>query len=227
MKPFSNLRALLQDGYSFQYYRPGYGMQNVRISTRQIGELVPTSGKLLACDLLIVPDDRYFIKQSLNPGRYPVILSVADFSPVDDTRIACAAVYIREGSTVKWQVATINDPGNRQKGERCSYGVDSGSGCFMDVEAAQIIAPLVWEQSDEQDKFEEFCDEVLVEMEKNSFDKHGAASWANVRVSDSSEANVVTFSSGWGDGGYASFWGYDESGNLNCLVTDFALFGES
>lgn len=99
--------------------------------------------------------------------------------------------------------------------ERYSYGVDSGTGSFMDVDAAQILGPLVWEQSGERDKFEEFCDKAIVEMEKHSFGKHGTASWANMRVSDSIEANVVAFSSGWGDGGYASFWGRDASGKLN------------
>jgi len=227
MKPFSNLTALLQDGYSFQYDMPGYGIQNVRISTHQIGELILTSGKLVACDLLIVPDDRYFIKERLNPGRYPVFVSVADFYPAGDTRIACAALCISGESTIKWKVATINEPDSEQEEERYSYGVDSGTGSFMDVDAAQIIAPLVWEQSGERDKFEEFCDRVLAEMQKNLFGEHGTANWANMRVSDSSETNIVTFSSGWGDGGYASFWGYDASGKLTSLVTDFALFGEN
>jgi hypothetical protein len=227
MEPFSDLTALLQDGYSFQYNLPGHGIQDVRISTHQIGELILTSGKLLACDLLIVPDDRYFIKESLKPGRYPVIVSVADFHPTGDTLIACAMLRINEEATVKWEVAAINEPNTEQKNERYSYGVDSGTGSFMDVDAAQIISQLVWEESSERDKFEEFCDSALEEMEKHSFGRQGTASWAIMRVSDGIEANVVMFSSGWGDGGYASFWGRDASGKLTSLVTDFALFGKS
>lgn len=71
------------------------------------------------------------------------------------------------------------------------------------------------------DKFLEFCDNVIAEMELNSC---GSASWADVLVVESTGANVITFSSGWGDGEYASFWGYDASGELTCLITDFALF---
>src|SRR5687767_9491301 len=202
MEPDSNLTGILQDGYTFQYNQPGYGIQDVRISTHLIGELILTSGKLLACDLLIVPDGRYHIKESLNPGRYPVIVSVAEFHHTGDTRIACAVVRISEGSTVKWEVATINEPDTTRKEERYGYGVDSGAGSFMDVDAARILGQLVWEQSGDQDKFEDFCDKVLLEMKKHSFGKHSTACWANMRVSDSIESNVITFSSGWGDGGY-------------------------
>jgi hypothetical protein len=39
-------------------------------------------------------------------------------------------------------------------------------------------------------------------------------------------ANVVEFSSGWGDGCYASYWGLGDDGALCCLVTDFGLLVE-
>lgn len=229
MKPFSNLNEILTDGCSFLYDMPWEGVQNVTISSHQVGDLILTSGKLLAWDLLMIPDDRYFVKKSLKPGRYPVVISVADFQPAGDTRIACATVLVGNGPTVSWELAAINNPDTETTEDINYYGVDSGTGSFMDVDSAKILAPLVWEQSgsDGQDKFEEFCDKVLAEMEKHSLGKYGGARWANMKVSASTETNVVTFSSGWGDGGYASFWGYDALGDLTCLVTDFALFNMS
>ena len=38
---------------------------------------------------------------------------------------------------------------------------------------------------------------------------------------------MVAFSSGFGDGRYASYWGFDEENNLTCLVTDFGVLLES
>jgi hypothetical protein len=32
------------------------------------------------------------------------------------------------------------------------------------------------------------------------------------------------FASGWGDGCYASYWGYDNENQVSCLLTDFNLF---
>lgn len=36
------------------------------------------------------------------------------------------------------------------------------------------------------------------------------------------EANAIMFHSGWGDGFYASWFGYDADGNVAALVTDLA-----
>ena len=174
-----------------------------------------------------MPDTRYHLKKTVKPGRYPVIVAVADFQPIGDTRFACAMLRIDDEATVRWEVAFINEPDPNQTDNRPAYGVDAGTGCFVDWDAAEIIEDLVSLEIvyPEKDEFEMFCDRVIAEMEKNSFGNHSlTAGWANMKVSDDTEANIIAFSSGWGDGGYASFWGYDASGNLTSLVTDFALF---
>lgn len=223
MQPFSDLNAILQDGYSFQteIYEGMYRVpQTSTISTHRIGDLILTSGKILACDLLIVPDSRYYFIREIKPGRYPIILSVADFQPSGDTRIACAMMQITDEPTIKWEVATINNPDPNQTEQIISYGVDSGTGCFMDLDAAEAVN----NQFPELDEFEEFCDQITTAMEKNSFSEHRIGHWADARINNQIESNIIIFSSGWGDGGYASFWGYGASGNVTCLVTDFALF---
>src|SRR5262245_14668535 len=170
MKPISNLNAILQNGYSLQYDWENYGLQNVSISTHQIGELILTSGRIIACDPLIVPDARYHLKKTVKPGRYPVIVSLADFQPVGDSRFACAMLRISDNPTVKWEVALINEPDPNQSDDRTCYGVDAGTGCFVDWDAAEIIADLVSLEISypEKDEFEMFCDRVIAEMEKNS-----------------------------------------------------------
>ena len=227
MKPFSNLDAIIQDGSSFKCEMTlGYGMsrvQDVRISTHEVGKLNLTSGKVLAWDLLMGPDERYSFKKSLKPGSYPVVLSVAHFHPSGESRIACATLRISEAQVVDWESASINHPGDEHDGEVDSYGVDSGTGSFMDVDAARAFCDIVWGPS-ESDKFEEYCQYVIAELEKNSLGGRRTTNWANIRLGDDAAPNIIVFSSGWGDGGYASFWGYDAAGDVAVLATDFALF---
>jgi hypothetical protein len=220
MKPFSDLDAILRDGHSLQYDWKHEGLQRVKISTHQVGELILTSGRIIAWDPLIGSDSHYYFKRTIKPGRYPVIVSVANFQPIDDSRIACAMLRISSEATAKWEVAMINDPDPSQEEELVSYGVDAGTGCFMDWDAAQAFE----NHPSGDDDFEEFCDQITAEMERNSVGKYGTAGWADVRVGTSTEANIIAFSSGWGDGSYASFWGFGASGELTSLVTDFALF---
>lgn len=206
MQPYSDLTAILQDGYSFtQDKSEGFFRepQIVTMSIHQIGELILTSGKIIVWDPLIGLDLRYYLKKTIQPGRYPVQLSVADFQPNSDPRIACAMVRFTEETTVKWEIATITNPDSNQKDEIICYGVDAGTGCFIDWDAAQSIE----NQFPEQEEFEGFCDQITSTMKKNSSGKYSVGGWANVQVNDTTEANIIAFSSGWGDGGYASFWG--------------------
>lgn len=223
MTPYSNLDAILQDSYSFRCDTSScgvQGLQDVVISVHQIGKLIVPSGELIACDPLMGPDTRYVFKETIEPGHYPVIVSVADFRPSGHTRIACSLLRISDEIPVRWEPAFIDEPNPGHTDDRITYGVDAGTGCFMDLDAAQVLEDL----TSDVDEFERFCDRIIAEMDKNSFGKYRTAGWANMRVSEDIEGNIITFSSGWGDGGYASFWGYDARGKLSSLVTDFALF---
>ena len=220
MKSYSNLHGILQDGYSWIDDWRHQGLQTAVISTHQIGDLILTSGQLVACDPLIGPDIDYAFKKHLIPGRYPVVLSVADFQPFGDMRVACAAVRISDAVPIHWEIASINEPNPLASEERIAYGVDAGTGSFLDVDAARVLGDLFSHEVE----FENFCDGVIAQMNKTSLGKYSLnAAWANVPVSGT-EANLIAFSSGWGDGGYASYWGYDAHGQLTTLVTDFALF---
>jgi hypothetical protein len=50
--------------------------------------------------------------------------------------------------------------------------------------------------------------------------------WANLTVDPTTGANIIAFSSGEGDGGYATYVGYDNNNAIVCFTTDFALLGE-
>jgi hypothetical protein len=50
--------------------------------------------------------------------------------------------------------------------------------------------------------------------------------WTRVEIDlprDGGAGNAVLFSSGWGDGGYGSYWGFDRNGKLIALMTDFQV----
>src|SRR4030095_12839293 len=219
VQPISDLEALFASEFTTEYDGYAEGVQNVTTSIHELGELVLTSGAIVPCDPLMCPDARYHLKQILKPGRYPVIASLAEFSPSGDARFAAVMLKISDATAVRWELALIN-------GGQIAYGVDAGTGCFVDRDAAEVMANLVSLEVryPAKDDFELFCDQVIAEMDRNAFGKYRVAGWAGLKVGDDTEANIICFSSGFGDGGYASFWGYDSEGKLTSLVTDFALF---
>ena len=159
-------------------------------------------------------------------------------------------LQITQQKPIRWELAIL-DPHRSMKHQ--GYGVDSGTGGFLDLDVALALKQLAepdpdayraakqesneaaWRlDSEALDRFEqEFCDRLIAEMQKNEkaaanevypYDRKG--DWANLHI-DNTKANVIAFSSGWGDGGYASYWGYDSANNITCIVTDFALFYEN
>ena len=85
------------------------------------------------------------------------------------------------------------------------YAVDSGTGLFIDSVAASVFAR----------NFDNEYEKVFVnKAEQNDYKGF---------VHDFSGHNLATFPSGYGDGCYASFVGYDKEGNICQLLTDFGL----
>jgi len=93
------------------------------------------------------------------------------------------------------------------------YGVDTGTACFMDRQAAAALLVRMRAEPD-------YSDEMIRAMESRyvvTWD------WANIVLDSATGLNCVSFSSGLGDGVYGSFWGLDDRGTVCRLTTDFRI----
>ncbi len=203
------LSEAFQDG--LQREDPNYGL--ITLHHHTLGELVLTSGKVVACDPFVNPEGTPFAVQ-VSPGRYPVIVSVAALAKTNDQRIAYAMLKVSDQLPARWEMATTEGQNinELEEDEIFCYPVDSGTGCFMDTQAGQHLLQ----------RGKEGTDQLLGIMNQTYM-----LTWsrADMRVDDVTGANIIAFSSGWGDGCYASYWGYDADGKIACLVTDFGVLG--
>jgi len=104
-----------------------------------------------------------------------------------------------------------------KEGEFFGYGVNTGTGCFMDAEAAIYLQAYEDKRYQEDNNFyfyEEFA-EALEQNYKHTWD------WLVTRFHD--KVDIAMFTTGFGDGMYPSFWGLNENGEPACLVTDFLI----
>lgn len=236
------------DGYTFYQNYPYFGLSEVTFSTYEIGELNLTSGRIVACDPSLEEALRHSFAKSVEPGRYSVFLSVAYPEVSGYANIACVMLRFRTEAVTRWELAQISIPGSAKCGE--VYGVDSGKGCFMDLDAAEVLHELIaFTPEEEADinaawltqdagrteaaiklasdrawhRSQQWYNCLSAEMDNNATRPPGER-WACIQVSDRTQANIIAFSTGCGDGAYASYWGYDEAENLVSLVSDFALF---
>ncbi|MFC3691276.1 DUF4241 domain-containing protein [Chenggangzhangella methanolivorans] len=178
------------------------------IAPKAIGDLVAPTGRIIAADPLVNPDHPPF-GRTVAPGSYPVTLFFAQ------ERVALAMLRLAPGKIARWRIATTpgQDARKLKDGEIFGYGVDAGLGSFMDHEAVRAMR---WRGR--ETKCDNYYDCVLAdELAANNDD------YAMHLPMKDEDANVAVFSSGWGDGFYATYWGEDESGQALALVTDFGV----
>lgn len=215
----SNFLAAFQAGYKVSDSTE----EDVVVFTPfDVGDLILTSGKVIAADALIriaeVPFDL-----NLKPGHYPVTLSIANYISRKSERVAYAMLSVSEKTPIRWEKATYllnlpeyeySDPILPNEYEFYGYGVGSGTGSFMDREIEQILL----DTDLEEDGWWYRLDELLDRSSRRTW------SWANMCVNEKSGANIIAFSSGLGDGTYPSYFGYDEKNEVSKIITDFLLF---
>ncbi len=180
----------------------------------QAGGLKLPSGQVCATDPFIALADAKPFTQAVPAGTFPVRLAVADF-PSGGTRVAFARVDFSEARVVRWAMAVVagQDIATLKADEIFGYGVDAGTGSFFDPVAGRAAAELLKADEDAWETWQ-------TDGETNGPKVIGPYSFLlDLPLGD---ANAIMFHSGWGDGFYASWFGYDASGNVAALVTDFA-----
>ena len=197
-----------------QYGKP------VAFQWREIGQLLVTSGVLAASDPFVTPNPLPFT-QAIPAGRYPVSVAIACFGEGEerDERVAFARVELANLSVVTWTMALTDgqDPAALEDDGFFGYAVDSGTGGFMDPVAGRLLA-------ERMDRDDEYFNEILDNMQATYLDTR---SWLDWRPSPEHAANIICFSSGWGDGLYPSFFGFSSEGHVCTLLTDFLILSDA
>src|SRR5512140_1376153 len=170
------------------------------------GKLKVSTGKVTAVDPFISVDEKPFTQRVPN-GSFPVELCVMRRGPKGrgrgDERIALARVLFPDKLVERWALAVRpgEDVERLLPGQAYGYGVDSGNGCFADAAASRS-----------QERWSEALQAAMDATYKPT------RAWGSIAAG---EGSVVAFSSGYGDGVYPSYFGFDARGSIACLVTNF------
>jgi hypothetical protein len=177
----------------------------VTVELTRGGRLVLPSGRLIVAD----PDPWMHevapFTETVEPGEYPVQLSVVRFADAPEhTRVAACALWVSDRPTASWNNAwrAGEHPLLLGDGEFFGVGVDAGRVALVDASAAR--------------EYEETIEDAYDEMD----------GWAH-ELAGPSDANLITVESGWGDGSYPVWVGRDDEGELTCFVVDFLVLAQA
>jgi len=174
-----------------------------------IGKLKLLSGKIIACDPLHIDEYGLPFTQAFPTGEFPVQLSIAALE--GDERVAFGRITFSEAPVARWELAV--QAGQKrlpvESEEIEGYAVDAGVVVFMDVETKKLL---------NKNGIENLNSELFAEMNKHN---HNKWKYALYQFQDH---NLAAFTTGLGDGRYATYIGFDTSGKPCRLVTDFQIF---
>ncbi len=167
---------------------------------KDIGKIKILSGKIIATDQITMHDASAFVKE-FPKGEFPVQLSVSKIGM--NNVVVFVRILFTDVIVVKWEFAI--QPGQIQmelkENKYFSFSVDAGT--------AMIIDSI-----------------TLNNLRKNGFSSEilNTANFTYGRIYNFGNENLAGFTTGYGDGRYYAYIGYDEEGKICRLLADFNLF---
>jgi hypothetical protein len=183
---------------------------NVPLYGITIGKIKIESGHIIACDPMHIDEYGNPFRQVFPTGEYPVQLSIAKRN--DKETVAFARINFSDEPVVKWEFALLEGQSKIPLGDekKHGYSVDAGVGIFIDEQANKAL--------DFKTMVYNMDGAVYKEM-----DKHYRNHW-RYTIYKFGNHNLAAFSTGEGDGYYATYIGIDAKGETCRLLTDFGLF---
>lgn len=183
----------------------------------EVGKLYLSSGKLVACDPLITNDMLPFSTE-FPKGNFSVLLH----KERESNCVAYAEVIFSSAAIEEWKMAVTEgqDVKDLAEEEVFGYPVESGMGCLMDVDTQNSLNELEKrlyhsKGADFMGIYEEFFHDYF-------FDEKGAIDqYAFLKPSDDHPGTIFAFETGYGEGFYASYIGYDKDHKPVKIITEF------
>lgn len=181
-------------------------MDTISLYGVNIGKLKVPTGTIIACDPMHIDEYGIPFTQVFPTGEFPVQVAVAKIK--SEERIAFARISFSDAPVVKWAFALRRGDKEMPIGgeDRPGYSVDAGVGVFIDSASNKSL---------NRDYVTNMDTGIYLELEKNY-----RRVW-RYAIFNFKDYNLATFSSGFGDGYYSSYIGFDANGKPCRLLTDF------
>ncbi|KEY18637.1 DUF4241 domain-containing protein [Kaistella antarctica] len=177
------------------------------IETFEAGNIVLTSGKLVASDPLITSEMPPFMTD-FPIGEFPVLVH----KEIESNCIAYVEMVFKNAEIATWKLATSDGQNmtELEEGEIYGFPVESGMGCLMDFETQENL--ILLEQHLFKRKGEEFMGIYEEFFHEHFFQEEGAVNqYAFLKPHEEKPGNLFAFETGYGEGFYASYIGFDKN----------------
>lgn len=183
------------------------------VEAREVGMVTLPSGQVVGCDPLVGAEAAAPFTVTVAPGRYRLrawVATIHQSGSEKQDRTAALQLVVTDQPAVRWELALIDgqEPAELGADGFFGYPVDAGVGTLADMVAVRALARWEFDQ----------LDEVYIPAQVPP-----APAAVGAITDEPTGANVITVSSGWGDGTYPTFIGYAADGKVASYVTNFLV----
>ncbi len=118
----------------------------------------------------------------------------------------------------------LKDLTSLEDGEYFGFPVGAGLGCFVDESTNDLYLKMIdqfYSENPDKNYYDDLLAKEFEEYSSKSEFSSEIGDWNNHIIDNQKKLNIIMFSSGWGDGYYPTYWGYDEIGSTIELTIDF------
>lgn len=185
------------------------------------------TGEIIVCDPLTYLDQEsepYFTK--VPKGIFPIDTLVVELEEDDHRYVATRIKFSDKPAEIHMEALLgYEDLSELGEDEYFGFTVDSGLATIVDVSSRDAFCEFVnrWDYENEEDKnlYDDFfAAEFEKSYEKNpSFQREGG-DWINIQIPNS-QANLPMIQTGFGDGTYPVYFGFDADNEVCEIVLQY------
>jgi hypothetical protein len=227
LKDYEKKLPLLAGPEELIQYFTASEVADQKLERLSIGSITLPSGQIIVRDLFFVSDDDKPYFTAAPTGEFEVTLAVIPEDDLDCARYAAALVSFTPQKPVRYVMALegLEDLSKLSGGGYFGFTVDTGLACICDTVTHKAFLDFLtdWYQKNGDDGhlYDDYFESCF---RQNYIDNPAHQSengdWLNWPIPGTSY-RIPIFTSGFGDGAYPVYFGYDAAGKICSLVIQF------
>jgi hypothetical protein len=227
IEKWQSKKSLLQPVSDLNGYFTLKEIAGKRIESVNLGQASFPTGQVLVRDPLC-----YFRRselpfmQSIPPGNYPVTACVILPDDGDCARYAAVKLTVSDKAALRFEEALVGNENleSCQRGDYFGFNVDAGLATIADVATRDAYIRFFnrWYQDNpDLNNYDGYFAALFAESyRKNPQHQRSGGDWINWTV-PGTDLQMPIFQSGFGDGCYPVYMGYDDNDDVCCIIIEF------
>jgi hypothetical protein len=231
MQKYEEIKSLTTSSVNYAQYFGMKEIQGKEIFVLDMGEVTFPSGEILVRDPLVWlnRNEKPYL-QSVPIGKFKVKTLVAKIEE-NHYRYVLSRVKFTEEIPVIYYEALKGDENLDSFEEDSIFGfpVDAGLATIVDVETKNAYCDFVdnwYKKNPDKNIYDDFFAAIFEKnaMENPLYQREGG-DWINFRIPNT-DLSIPMIQSGFGDGVYPVYFGYDKDNNLCDVVIEYIYLGQ-